>query len=114
VGTTNRPPANRKGVGLGAVDQPVLSLAEQRALRRDRAELEELRALGVDCLEHAPERRVSFASTAARLEARRQFGAEFLRACRGFPELSSPVDGPHRPTTLDDLIEVEWRLRGAA
>jgi predicted signal transduction protein with EAL and GGDEF domain len=96
------------------VDQSVWSLGEQRALRCDHAELEDLRALGLDCLEHAPERRVSFASMAARLEARRQFGAEFLRACRRFPELSSPVDGPHRPITLDDLIEVEWRLREAA
>jgi predicted signal transduction protein with EAL and GGDEF domain len=96
------------------VDQPAASLAEQRALRRDRAEFEELRALGLDCLEHAPERRVSFASMAARLEARRRFGAEFVRECRGFAELSSPIDGAHRPTTLDDLIEVEWRLREAA
>lgn len=91
-----------------------LSLAEQRQLRRDRAELEEFRALGLDCMEHAPERRVRFASMAARLEARRRFGVEFLRACRHFRELSSPVDGPHRPTTLDDLVEVEWRLREAA
>jgi hypothetical protein len=91
-----------------------LYFSEQRQLRRDRAELEELRALGLDCLEHAPERRVSFASMAARLEARRQFGSEFLRICRDFPELSAPLDGPHKPTTLDDLIEAEWRLRGAA
>jgi hypothetical protein len=79
-------------------------------LRRDRAELEEFRALGLDCLEHAPERKVSFASMAARLEARRQFREALMRACR-FPELSSSIDGPHRPTTLDDLVEVEWRLR---
>jgi hypothetical protein len=96
------------------VDQPALSLAEQRALRRDRAELDELRALGLDYLEHAPERRVRFASMAARLEARRQFGVEFLRACRGFEELSSSVDQPQRATTLDDLLDVEWRLREAA
>ena len=96
------------------VDQPAVSLAEQRALRRDRAELEELRALGLDCLELAPERTVSFASMAARLEARRQFGEAFLRACRHFPELSCSVDGPYRPTTLDDVFEVEWRLRELA
>lgn len=93
------------------MDQPAAPLAERRQLRRDRAELDELRALGLDCLEHAPERRVSFQSMAARLEARRQFGASFLRECRRFLELSSSVDGPSRPTTLDNLIEVEWRLR---
>jgi predicted signal transduction protein with EAL and GGDEF domain len=96
------------------VDQSVWSLGEQRALRCDHAELEDLRALGLDCLEHAPERRVSFASMAARLEARRQFGVEFLRACRGFEELSSSVDQLQRATTLDDLLDVEWRLREAA
>jgi hypothetical protein len=93
------------------VDQPILNLAEQRQLRRDRAELEEFRALGLDCLEHAPERRVSFASMAARLEARRLFGASFMRACRSFAELSCSVDEP-KAMTLDDLIEVEWRLHG--
>jgi hypothetical protein len=56
------------------VDRPALSLSEQRQLRRDRAELNELRSLGLDYLEHTSERRVSFASMAARLEARRQFG----------------------------------------
>ena len=96
------------------MDQPALSLSEQRQLRRDRAELNELRALGLDCLEHAPARTVSFASISARLEARRQFGAEFLRTCRGFPELSSASDNPRRATTLEDLIEVEWRLRERA
>jgi hypothetical protein len=49
-----------------------LYFSEQLQLRRDRAELDEFRALGLNCLEHAPERRVSFASMAARLEARRQ------------------------------------------
>jgi predicted signal transduction protein with EAL and GGDEF domain len=91
-----------------------LYLSEQRQLRCDRAELDEFRALGLDCLEHAPERRVSFASIAARLEARRQCGGGFMRACRGLDELSSPIDGPQRPTTLDDLIEVDWRLRERA
>ena len=94
--------------------QPAPSLSEQRQLRHDSAELNELRALGLDCLEHAPERTVRFASMAARLEARRQVGAEFVRACRSFPELSSASDGPRRPTTLADLIEVEWRLRERA
>jgi hypothetical protein len=98
------------------VDQPALSLPEQRQLRQDRAELIELRALGLDCLEHASQRTVRFASMATRLEARRQFGTEFVRACRNFPELSSASDGPRTPATLEDLIEVEWRLRerGAA
>ena len=99
---------------IGPVDQPALSLSEQRQLRRDRAELNELRALGLDCLEHARERRVSFGSMGARLEARRRFGAEFLRRCRGFPELSSAIDSPRRPTTLEDLVDVEWRLRERA
>src|SRR5215208_2859010 len=99
---------------IGPVEQSAPSLAERRELRHDRAELNELRALGLDCLEHAPERTVSFASMAARLEARRQFGAEFVRACRNFPELSSASDSPRRPTTLEDLIEVEWRLRERA
>ena len=92
------------------MDQPALSFSGRRQLRRERAELEELRALGLDCLEHAPVREVSFASMAARLEARRQFGASFLRACRQHPELSCSG----RPTTLDDVVEVEWRLRAAA
>ena len=83
-------------------------------MRRDRVELEEFRALGLDCLEHAPERSGSFASMAARLEARRWFGDEFLRACRRFEELSAPIDGQHRRTTLAALIEVEWRMREAA
>jgi hypothetical protein len=96
------------------VDQPALSLSEQRQLRHDRAALNELRALGLDCLEHAPKRRVSFGSMAARLEARRLFGAEFLRACRGFPELSTASAGPRQPTTLEDLIDVEYRLRERA
>jgi hypothetical protein len=79
-------------------------------LRHDRAELEELRSIGLDCLEHAPERNVGFASMAARLEARRLFGAEFLRECRhGLPQLT--------PLTLDDLAEwamAERRGRAAA
>ncbi len=95
------------------MDQPVLSLSAQRALRCDRAELEELRALGLDCLEHAPEREVRFESMAARLEARRAFGAGFLRACRSFPELSAPPDA-RRLTSLDDVVEIEWRQRAAA
>ena len=62
------------------MDQPALSLSEQRQLRGYRAELNASRARPVlDCLEHARERRVSFGSMAARLEARRRFGAEFLR-----------------------------------
>jgi hypothetical protein len=86
------------------VDQPALSLSEQRALRRDGAELEELRDLGLDCLEHAPVREVRFESMAARLEARRWFGAEFLRACwQRFPQPSS--------LTLDDLAEWEMAQR---
>ena len=96
------------------MDQSALPLSEQRQLRRDRAELNELRALGLDCLEHERERTVSFGSMAARLEATRRFGAEFLRTCRGFPELSSAIDTPRRPTTLEDLVEVEWRLRERA
>jgi hypothetical protein len=67
------------------VDQPALALAEQRRLRQERAELNKLRELGLDCLEHAPERTVSFGSMAARLEARRRFGAAFLRTLSQFP-----------------------------
>jgi hypothetical protein len=64
-------------------------------------------------VERAPAREVRFASMAARLEARRRFGEVFLRACRRrFPELSCSVDEAHRAVTLDDLVEVEWRLRG--
>jgi hypothetical protein len=48
------------------VDQPVVSRGAERALRRG-ADVEEGRALGLDLLEHAPERKVSFASMAARL-----------------------------------------------
>jgi hypothetical protein len=39
---------------------------------------------------------------------------ELVRACRNLPELSSASDGRRRPTTLEDLIEVEWRLRERA
>jgi hypothetical protein len=95
------------------VDLSVVTRGAERQLRRDRAELEAFRVLGLDCLEHAPERKVMFASMAARLEARRQFGEAFLRACRRrFPELSCPVDeAAQKPMTRDDLIECEWRLR---
>jgi hypothetical protein len=96
------------------VDESQLGQRGQRALRRDRAELEEFRALGLDCLEHAPVREVRFASMAARLQARRVFGDEFLRACRReHRELSCAADTP-RPVTVDDLVEVEWRRREPA
>jgi len=64
------------------VDQPALSISEQRQLRRDRAELDELRALGLDGLEHAPARTMSFASMSARLEAK-ALGSRVQEACWG-------------------------------
>jgi hypothetical protein len=79
-----------------------------RWLRRDRQQISRSSGhLGLDCLEHAPVRDVTFASMAARLEARRTFDASFLRACRAYSELS--ISG--RPTTLDDLVEWEMAER---
>jgi hypothetical protein len=111
------PPGSRFGrvrplrlVRIVAWRRRIGAVENDRWLLRDRRELEEFWALSLDCLEHAPVREVRFASMAARLEARRTFGASFLRACRQrFSQLT--------PLTLGDLVEwemAERRERAAA